>query len=230
MFASSRTIPAPFPLKVAFFGHIVFKQLQVHSFYIVYALSTSYIHWPVVSDHFASCLDHFPAQFALFLPCMSSPQTFKKKTFFWSRKTAFSAATKNALAPISHTATIQTGQNHNTPTTTEHNRLVVKVFQTLLRFRYRFLVQTLEPSYQRGDVPFNEVDTPNPFKRVTAGASCPSMGIRSISGKKESSIGYLTEPRGRSKVLLEGVTSPVKILYICPVTHLVYSHLHWSSV
>ena len=60
------------------------------------------------------------------------------------------------------------------------------------------------------DVLFNEADTPNPFKRVTAGASCPSMGIRSISGKKEPSIGYLTEPRGHSKVLLEGVTSLVK--------------------
>jgi hypothetical protein len=42
-------------------------QLQVHSFYIVYALSTSYMHWPGVFDHFAPCLDQFPAYFALFL-------------------------------------------------------------------------------------------------------------------------------------------------------------------
>jgi hypothetical protein len=44
-----------------FFEHFEFKQLQVHSFYIVNALSTSYKHWPVVSDQFAPCLDHFPS-------------------------------------------------------------------------------------------------------------------------------------------------------------------------
>ena len=43
---------------------------------MVYALSASYIHWPVVSDHFAPCFDLFPAYFALFLPCMMVKQTF----------------------------------------------------------------------------------------------------------------------------------------------------------
>ena len=104
MFASSRTIPAPFHLKVAFFGHIVFKQLQVHSFYIVYALSTSYIHWPVVSDHFAPCIDHFPAQIVLFLPCMRAAQTFKKKSFFGHEKQPFEL--QQNLARINHSSYI----------------------------------------------------------------------------------------------------------------------------
>jgi hypothetical protein len=67
----------------------VFKQLQVHSFYMIYALYTSYKHWPVVFDRFASCLDHFPAYFALFLPRMRSPQTSEKKVFFGHEKKPF---------------------------------------------------------------------------------------------------------------------------------------------
>ena len=81
--------PTSFPDKVAFFGHVVFKQLQVHSFYMIYALYTSYKHWPVVFDRFASCLDHFPAYFALFLPRMRSPQTSEKKVFFGHEKKPF---------------------------------------------------------------------------------------------------------------------------------------------
>ncbi len=65
-------IPHHSHTKLRFFEHLAFKQLQIHSFYIVYGLSTSYVHCPGVSDHFAPGLDHFPTQFALFLPCMSS--------------------------------------------------------------------------------------------------------------------------------------------------------------
>ncbi len=54
-------IPHHSRTKLHFFGHLAFKQLQIHSFYIAYALFTSYIHWPGVSDHFAPCLDHFPS-------------------------------------------------------------------------------------------------------------------------------------------------------------------------
>ena len=113
MFASSRTISAPFPDKVAFFGHVAFKQLQIHSFFIVYALYTSYKHWPVVSDRFASCLDHFPAQFALFLPCMSSPQTFKKKVFLVTKNGLLSCNRKCSRSNQPHSYYIDRA-NHTT--------------------------------------------------------------------------------------------------------------------
>jgi len=107
MFAPSHTIPG----QSCIFAHVAFIQLQIHSFYMVYALFASYIHWPVVSGHFAPCLDHFPAYFALFLPRMRSPQTSKKKVFFGHEKKPFDLQQKKlpgCFAPICHTTTIYT--------------------------------------------------------------------------------------------------------------------------
>ena len=133
MFASSRTIPAPFPDKVAFSGHVAFKQLQVHSFYIVYALSTSYIHWPVVSDHFAPCFDHFPSQFALFLPCMSSPQTSKKKVFFGHEKKPFQLQHRMFRSSEPHNYYI----DRTSQTFLKQKRWMVKVYQHYHEFLVR---------------------------------------------------------------------------------------------
>ena len=90
MFAPSHTIPG----QSCIFAHLAFIQLQIHSFYVVYALSASYIHWPVVSDHFEPCFDLFPAYFALFLPSMMVKQTFPIFFFMVPKKRLFSCNKK----------------------------------------------------------------------------------------------------------------------------------------
>ena len=124
MFAPSHTIPG----QSCIFAHVAFIQLQIHSFYVVYALSASYIHWPVVSDHFASCLDHFPAYFALFLPCMMVKQTFPIFFFMVPKKRLFSCNKKVAPYVSRRLATV-TIYTRRVVWFLTQKRLMVKVFQ-----------------------------------------------------------------------------------------------------